>query len=106
MTTVGFAGLCRMGAPMAINIARAGFPLILWNRSPEKAEAIGIAPHDAYRVIERSAAPVPAYRKGHYLDEAANPVSFALSLAGKDLGLALDGGRDTASMLNYRRSLR
>ncbi len=99
------------------------------------AEAVGIDPHDAYRVIERSAAAAPmlTYRKAHYLDEAANPVSFALSLARKDVGLALElaasvgvglpqaelnrsqllhaesagfGERDMASLLNYRRSLR
>ncbi len=99
------------------------------------AEAAGIEAEDAYAVIERSAAAAPmlGYRKGQYLDEAANPVSFALTLAGKDVDLALRlaasvqvelpqaelnlaqlrsaeaagfGDRDMASMLNYRRSLR
>lgn len=37
---VGFAGLGRMGAPMARNLARAGHALVLWNRSPEKAAAL------------------------------------------------------------------
>jgi 3-hydroxyisobutyrate dehydrogenase len=31
---VGFAGLGTMGAAMAANLARAGFPLSVWNRSP------------------------------------------------------------------------
>jgi 3-hydroxyisobutyrate dehydrogenase-like beta-hydroxyacid dehydrogenase len=31
--TVGFAGTGRMGAPMARNVLRAGFPLIVWNRT-------------------------------------------------------------------------
>ncbi len=35
---VGFAGLGRMGAPMARNVAAGGFPLTVFNRSPEKAE--------------------------------------------------------------------
>lgn len=99
------------------------------------AGAVGIEPEDAYRVIERSAAAAPmlAYRKAQYLDEAANPVSFALSLACKDVGLAIDlatsagirlpqaelnrsqlllaesagfGDRDMASLLGYRRSQR
>lgn len=37
MTRVGFAGLGRMGALMATNLARAGFELTMWNRSIEKA---------------------------------------------------------------------
>jgi 3-hydroxyisobutyrate dehydrogenase len=56
------------------------------------AEGAGIPPADAYRAMERSAAAAPmlAYRKPQYLDEAVNPVSFALSLARKDVELALD----------------
>jgi 3-hydroxyisobutyrate dehydrogenase-like beta-hydroxyacid dehydrogenase len=37
MKNVGFIGLGLMGAPMAANVARAGFPLTVYNRSPEKA---------------------------------------------------------------------
>jgi 3-hydroxyisobutyrate dehydrogenase len=37
---VGFAGLGRMGAPMARNLARAGFAMTLWNRSADKAQAL------------------------------------------------------------------
>ena len=33
-TRVGFAGLGTMGAPMAANLARAGFALRVWNRTP------------------------------------------------------------------------
>jgi 3-hydroxyisobutyrate dehydrogenase-like beta-hydroxyacid dehydrogenase len=39
-TETGFIGLGLMGAPMAANLARAGFPLTVWNRSPEKAEPL------------------------------------------------------------------
>jgi 3-hydroxyisobutyrate dehydrogenase len=35
--TVGFVGLGVMGQPMALNLARAGTELIVWNRSPERA---------------------------------------------------------------------
>jgi 3-hydroxyisobutyrate dehydrogenase len=95
-------------------------------------EAAGIATEDAYRVIEGSAAGAPmlAYRKGQYLDEVGSPVSFALSLARKDVELALKlaerigaempqtrvnfdqlraaetegfGERDMAALLAYRR---
>lgn len=37
---VGFAGLGRMGAPMARNLAAAGHDLVLWNRTPGKAAAL------------------------------------------------------------------
>ncbi len=36
---VGFAGLGRMGAPMAANLAAAGHAVTVWNRSPGKAAA-------------------------------------------------------------------
>jgi 3-hydroxyisobutyrate dehydrogenase len=37
---VGFAGLGRMGTPMARRVLVAGFPLTVWNRSPERMEAL------------------------------------------------------------------
>jgi len=37
MTTVGFLGCGRMGAAMAGSIARAGFDLVLYNRTPNRA---------------------------------------------------------------------
>ena len=37
---VGFIGIGHMGEPMARNLLRAGIPLTLWNRSPEKCEAL------------------------------------------------------------------
>lgn len=40
MQKVGFIGLGLMGGPMAANVARAGFPLTVYNRSPEKAKAL------------------------------------------------------------------
>lgn len=39
-TPTGFIGLGLMGGPMAANLARAGFPLTVWNRTPEKAEPL------------------------------------------------------------------
>jgi 3-hydroxyisobutyrate dehydrogenase len=33
---LGFIGLGVMGQPMALNLARAGTPLVVWNRSPDK----------------------------------------------------------------------
>jgi 3-hydroxyisobutyrate dehydrogenase len=37
---VGFVGLGTMGAAMAANLARAGFALTVWNRTPERAKAL------------------------------------------------------------------
>jgi 3-hydroxyisobutyrate dehydrogenase len=37
MDRVGFVGMGTMGVAMAANIARAGFPLIVWNRTPGRA---------------------------------------------------------------------
>ena len=41
MTPTGFIGLGLMGAPMAANLLRAGFPLTVWNRTSAKARPLG-----------------------------------------------------------------
>jgi len=41
--TIGFIGLGVMGQPMALNLARAGTPLIVWNRSADKCEPLRAA---------------------------------------------------------------
>jgi 3-hydroxyisobutyrate dehydrogenase len=40
---VGFIGLGVMGQPMALNLARAGTRLVVWNRSADKCEALRAA---------------------------------------------------------------
>ncbi|GAA2271726.1 NAD(P)-dependent oxidoreductase [Nonomuraea roseoviolacea subsp. roseoviolacea] len=40
---VGFVGLGVMGQPMALNLARAGTPLVVWNRTPSRAEPLRAA---------------------------------------------------------------
>lgn len=37
---VGFLGIGLMGKPMAINLLKAGYPVIAWNRTSTKAEAL------------------------------------------------------------------
>ena len=37
---LGFIGLGVMGQPMALNLARAGAPLVVWNRTAAKCEAL------------------------------------------------------------------
>jgi 3-hydroxyisobutyrate dehydrogenase-like beta-hydroxyacid dehydrogenase len=39
-TAAGFIGLGLMGGPMAANVARAGFPLTVWNRTAGKCEPL------------------------------------------------------------------
>jgi 3-hydroxyisobutyrate dehydrogenase len=40
---VGFIGLGVMGEPMALNLARAGTPLVVWNRTPAKTASLRAA---------------------------------------------------------------
>src|SRR5688572_28262086 len=42
-TALGFIGLGVMGEPMALNLARAGVPLHVWSRTPERCEAVRTA---------------------------------------------------------------
>ena len=37
---VAFIGLGKMGVAMAANLQRAGYPLVVWNRSPDKAAGL------------------------------------------------------------------
>lgn len=40
---IGFIGLGVMGRPIALNLARAGIPLVVWNRSPGGRDALAAA---------------------------------------------------------------
>jgi 3-hydroxyisobutyrate dehydrogenase len=40
---IGFIGLGVMGEPMALNLVRAGVPLVVWNRSSDKSERLRLA---------------------------------------------------------------
>jgi 3-hydroxyisobutyrate dehydrogenase len=40
MQRIGFIGLGLMGHPMAANVAKAGYPLTVYNRTPAKAEGL------------------------------------------------------------------
>ncbi len=52
---LGFAGLGRMGRPMAANLIAAAFEVTLWNRSPDKAVGLGVAVADSPRALSDSA---------------------------------------------------
>jgi 3-hydroxyisobutyrate dehydrogenase len=56
LAPIGFIGLGTMGEPMAINLLKAGTPLVVWNRTAEKMErlaqagaAIAADPADVFR---------------------------------------------------------
>jgi 3-hydroxyisobutyrate dehydrogenase-like beta-hydroxyacid dehydrogenase len=38
--TVGLIGLGLMGSPMGANLLKAGFPLMVWNRTPSRADSL------------------------------------------------------------------
>ena len=38
--TIGFVGLGQMGAAMAANLLKAGFPLRVFNRTPDRARPL------------------------------------------------------------------
>lgn len=50
---IGFVGLGQMGLPMARNLLRAGHEVAVWNRSPDRAEALS---GDGARVAATAAA--------------------------------------------------
>jgi 3-hydroxyisobutyrate dehydrogenase len=57
MTRVGFVGLGTMGAAMAANVAGAGFPLVVWNRTPGRAgPLVGLGAVEAASPAEVAAA--------------------------------------------------
>jgi len=60
-TRVGFIGLGTMGAPMARNLLKAGYPLVVWNRTAAKMSPLveaGAVPADSPREVGESAAVV------------------------------------------------
>jgi 3-hydroxyisobutyrate dehydrogenase-like beta-hydroxyacid dehydrogenase len=76
---------------LAVNSLLLGFNQAL-AEAVVLAEAAGVAPSTSLDVIAGGAvgAPMVTYRRPQYLDPAGAPVSFTLSLAKKDLGLALE----------------
>lgn len=56
---IGFIGLGVMGQPMALNLARAGTGLVVWNRSPGKSDALRAAG------AKVAASPGAVFRQAH-----------------------------------------
>lgn len=78
--TVGFIGLGVMGQPMALNLARAGTPLVVWNRTREKCDALAAAG------AEVAASPDEVFRRADIvilmmIDEASTDLVLGRSVA-------------------------
>src|SRR5258705_12030874 len=77
--SVAFLGLGKMGVAMAANLQRAGYPLVVWNRSPEKAEPLLGA---GARLAESPAAAVEA--ADIVVSSLADDVSLRAVVGGPD----------------------
>lgn len=69
---VGFIGLGNMGEPMALNLVKAGTPLVVWNRSPAKsgilAEAGAAVAKDPAEVFARCGVVILMLANGAVID--------------------------------------
>jgi 3-hydroxyisobutyrate dehydrogenase len=70
---VGFVGLGLMGQPMALNLAKAGIPLLVWNRSPDKTAVVAGAgadvATDVAEVFAKSEIIIFMLIDGHVMDD-------------------------------------
>ncbi len=83
--TIGFIGLGVMGRPMATNLLKAGYPLIVHSRSPQPIEALvalgatrAESPADVARQVTRIITMVPDSPDVEQVLEATNGVFSAL----------------------------
>lgn len=76
MVYVGFVGLGVMGQPMALNLARAGTPLVVWNRTAAACDPL------------RSAGAEVATRPGEVFDRADTVILMLADEAAVDAVLA------------------
>jgi 3-hydroxyisobutyrate dehydrogenase len=89
--SAGFIGLGIMGRPMALNLLRAGVPLLVWNRTTLKAHALEaagaeVAP-DAAAVFARSDVVILMLSDGGSVDAvlARGTAEFAGRVAGRTI---------------------
>jgi len=83
--TIGFIGLGLMGRPMATNLLKAGYPLIVHSRSPQPIEALvalgatrAESPADVARQVTRIITMLPDSPDVEQVLEGANGVFSAL----------------------------
>lgn len=86
---LGFIGLGVMGQPMALNLRRAGHPLTVWNRSPEKygplVDAGAVAASSAAEVFSQSDVVILMLVDAAAIDDvlARGTSAFAAMVAGR-----------------------
>jgi 3-hydroxyisobutyrate dehydrogenase len=87
--TVGFIGLGVMGLPMALNLARAGTELVVWNRSPDRSDRLRAAgasvASDPAEVFDRARVVILMLAGDKVIDEvlARGTPDFAGRVAGR-----------------------
>jgi 3-hydroxyisobutyrate dehydrogenase len=85
---IGFLGLGVMGAPMALNLAHAGTPLVVWNRSPAKCDPLRAAgakvAADPAEVFDSAQVVLLMLAGGDAIDSALGrgPAGFDVDIAG------------------------
>jgi len=89
--SVGFIGLGVMGEPMALNLAKAGTPLLVWNRTSAKTQALTAAgadvASDPAAVFARSDVVIVMLTDGDAVDAvvARGTPTFAERVAGRTI---------------------
>jgi 3-hydroxyisobutyrate dehydrogenase len=82
----GFIGLGVMGQPMALNLARAGTPLVVWNRTAARCDPL------------REAGALVAAAPGEVFQRARTVILMLADDAATDVVLGRDGPRFTARL--------
>jgi 3-hydroxyisobutyrate dehydrogenase-like beta-hydroxyacid dehydrogenase len=103
-TKVGFIGLGLMGAPMAERLLAAGYPLVVWNRTEDKAATL------AAQGAKKAATPAAAVRGADFVivmvadDAAFDAVLFGEAGMARDMkrGSTLINCSTTSPAINYR----
>jgi 3-hydroxyisobutyrate dehydrogenase len=89
--SIGFLGLGVMGGPMALNLAKAGTPLVVWNRSADKCDPlraagakVAISPAE---VFDEARVVLLMLAGGDAIDSALGrgPAGFDVDVAGRTI---------------------
>jgi len=91
---IGFIGLGTMGQPMALNLVRAGIPLLVWNRTPSKTERLAGA---GARVVESAAAVLAEASMVFLMLQDGDAIDAVLGRATPEFGARV-GGRTIVHM--------
>jgi 3-hydroxyisobutyrate dehydrogenase len=87
--SIGFIGLGAMGEPMALNLTKAGWPLVVWNRSKDKCDVLAragaIVAASPQAVLERCATTILMLVDARAIDSVLgrDVPGFAASVRGR-----------------------